>query len=215
MDRVVAAALTDLNRVFASYPRRPVLDRCPHCGPPVPVDEFDLFSLTLKLGNTIGTRSDVKALLPMLLECLVNSMELDADLVLAKLPQEDWRSWPDGEQRAIEGYCDAVWSALLREFPSRLGAFALAEDFLRSVAVAGIAPDGFLAAWDARTDSAADRHLAALVSGSLPQDRSASAVRAWLARDTVRQRLFHAYERDHELPWAGDLALAHDIAGFW
>ncbi|UGT42385.1 hypothetical protein LTV02_02895 [Nocardia yamanashiensis] len=215
MDRVVAAALTELNRVFANYPRRPVLDRCPHCGPPVPVDEIDLFSLTLKLGNTIGTRSDVKALLPMLLECLVNSTELDTDMVFGKLPQEDWHAWPPVEQRAIDQYCDAVWQAILAEFPSRLGAFGQAEDFLRPAAAAGIPLDRFLTVWDNRAGSAADRHLAALVSGPLPSDRDATAVRAWLARDDLRHRLFRAYERDHDLPWADELALAHDIAGFW
>ncbi|WP_067813038.1 hypothetical protein [Nocardia inohanensis] len=215
MDPAIAEALTELGRVFAVYPRRPVLERCPHCGPPIRVDEFDLFSLTLKLGNTIGDRSDVKALLPMLLECLVNSTELDTDLVFGKLPQEDWRSWPDREQRAIEHYCDAVWQSILAEFPCRLGAFAQVEDFLRPVAAAGIPLDRYLAAWDERAGSAADRHLAALVTGPLPADRAADTVRAWLARDALRQRLFRAYERDHDRPWADDLALAHDIASLW
>ena len=121
MDGELAAAVARLREAFARYPRRAVLDGCPHCRGPVPVDDRDLFSLTISLGNTVGSREDVKALLPMLLERLVTSMELDPGIVLGKLPHEKWRAWPRAEQDAVDGYLDAVWRSLLAEYFGRSG----------------------------------------------------------------------------------------------
>ena len=85
----------------------------------MPVNEHDLYALTISLGNTVGTRDDVKSLLPMLLERLVATGELDPGIVLGKLPREQWRTWP-GHEAAIDGYLDAVWRSLLAEYPPRV-----------------------------------------------------------------------------------------------
>lgn len=129
VDGGLGIVLAQLGQVFAPYPRRAVLDGCPHCRTSTSVDEHDLFSLTIRLGNTVGDREDVKSLLPLLFERLVTSNDLDPGIVLSKLTQEQWRTWPPVEQRAIEEYLDAVWRSLLAEFPSRVGAFVDAAKF--------------------------------------------------------------------------------------
>ncbi|MCG5469528.1 hypothetical protein LADH09A_003443 [Micromonospora sp. LAH09] len=138
MDDELTAALARVRDAFARYPRRAVLDGCPHCKGSVVVDEHDLFSLTISLGNTVGDRADVKSLLPVLLERLLVSEDLYPAIVLGKASYEEWRTWPRAEQK-----------------PSVLG--------------------------------------------------------DWLRRDTVRDRLHRAFERDHDTPWADDLARAHDL----
>lgn len=207
----VAIAAQNLAATFASYPRRAVLDRCPHCGPPVRVDECDLFWLSIKLGNTVGDRDDVKALLPRLFESLVATGELDPGIVLGKLTQEQWRDWPPIERQAIDDFLDAVWDSLLAEFPSRLGAFTDVGEFLRAVGAAGAGLDRFLARWDTVHGRSADRHLAALVNDVFWMTGRPGAVHAWLRRDLVRQRLFQAFERDGDTAWADDIAMAYDL----
>ncbi|MCU1646960.1 MAG: hypothetical protein JWN03_7235 [Nocardia sp.] len=197
---------------FGGYARRAVLERCPHCGPPVRVDECDLFWLSIKLGNTVGGRDDVKALLPMLFGRLITSDELDAGIVLGKLQQEQWGSWPLGERRAVEEFLDAVWRRVLGEFPARVGAFTGAREFLGGVASAGIGPARFLTAWESIAGCAADRHLAALVNEMGWVSDQEGAVVAWLRREVVQERLFRAYERDHAAVWADDFARAYDLA---
>ncbi|MCW3839719.1 hypothetical protein ONA70_06370 [Micromonospora yasonensis] len=95
------------------------------------VDEHDLFSLTISLGNTVGSREDVKSLLPVLFERLVMSDELDPSIVLGLLLREEWRTWPGAEQDAVDRYLEAVWRSLLAEYPSRLGSFLDAVTFPR------------------------------------------------------------------------------------
>jgi hypothetical protein len=211
VDGELAITLARLDRAFAPYPRRAVLDGCPHCRPSTPVDEHDLFSLTIRLGNTVGNREDVKSLLPLLLERLVTSHELDPDIVLSKLVQEQWRTWPSAKQQAVEEYLDAVWRSLLTEFPSRTGAFVDAAIFLDAANMTGGSIDPFLAAWNTTLCPAADQHLALLVNGHGFADRRRKVVTAWLCREAIRDRLLTAFERDHNAAWADDLARAYDI----
>ncbi|MFE3189743.1 hypothetical protein ACFXHA_12090 [Nocardia sp. NPDC059240] len=213
MTEEIAAALRGLASAFEHYPQRPVLQRCPHCGPPVRVAEVDLFWLSLKLGNTVGDISDVKAFLPLLFERLVTTDELDGGIVLGKLAQQDWLSWPPPERLAVDTVIDAIWLALLSEFPSRIGAFTDPADFLAAVATATVPVDGFLTVWDSTHGEAADRHLAEFVNGAPFSGRLAPEVRAWIGRKSLRNRLLRAYERHHEDPeWSDAFARAHDLA---
>jgi hypothetical protein len=41
--------------------------------------------------------------------------------------------------------------------------------------------------------------------------RRPSAMVAWLRRQSVRDRLHRAFERDHDTPWADDPARAYDL----
>ncbi|MGW5106720.1 hypothetical protein [Nocardia sp. NPDC004123] len=211
MDAALANTLTRVGQAFSPYPHRAVLDGCPHCRPTTLVDEHDLFSLTMRLGTTVGSRTDVKSLLPLLLERLVTSRELDPYIVLSKLAQEQWRTWPSVEQQAIEEYLATVWRALLAQFPSQTGAFVDAADFLAAVDETGDGVDPFLATWDTVLGPAADRHLALLVNSYIYADRRHKVTAAWLYRKTIRNRLLTAFERDHDAAWADDLAMAYDI----
>jgi hypothetical protein len=211
VDDGLAVALVLVRRVFARYPRRPVLEGCPHCRGPVLVDEHDLFSLTVSLGNTVGDRDDVKNLLPLLLERLVASADLDPWIVLSMLPRQEWRTWPEAEQDAVDGYLDAVWRSLLAAYPSQVGSFLGALTFLDAVAATGESVDRFLDMWTVSPGSAADRHLAAAVNGLNFASRKSGSLDTWLRRDAVRDRLYRAFERDHESTWANDLARAYDL----
>ncbi len=215
MNGDLVAAIGWLREEFARYPRLAVLDGCPHCRGRVTVDDHDLYSLTISLGNTVGDEYDVKSLLPLLLERLVTSGEIDAAIVLGKLPQQRWRTWPAQEQAAVDCYLDAVWRCLLARWPSTLGSFVDAATFLEAVAAAGECLDRFLVAWDATPGSAADQHLAELVNGLDLAVRRPRAMDAWVRRDTVRDRLYQAFQRDHRAPWADDLARAYDLARGW
>lgn len=215
MDDELAAAVTRVREAFVRYPRRVALEGCPHCRPRVRVDDETLLSLTIRLGNTVGDRDDVKSLLPLLLERLVTSGGLDPAIVLAKLPQEQWRTWPEAEQDAVHGYLDSVWRSLLAQYPSQVRCFADAATFLDAAAATGESVSRFLDAWDATGSSSADRHLADLVTGRAFAGRRATAEKAWLQRETVRARLYRAFQREHDTPWADDLACAYGLTGAW
>ncbi|MEU5950258.1 hypothetical protein ABZ793_32600 [Micromonospora sp. NPDC047465] len=211
MDGDLSVAVAGLQEVFARYPRRAMLEGCPHCRGPVPVDDHHLFSLTISLGNTVGNRDDLKSLLPLLLERMVSSTELDPAIVLGKLPREQWRTWPEAEQGSIDGYLDAVWRSLLATYPSQVGSFFDPATFLDAVMAGGESVERFLDVWDVMLGSAADRHLAATVNGLDFAGRRPTALAAWLRRESVRDRLFRAFERDHAMSWGDDLARAYDL----
>ncbi|MEU4644282.1 hypothetical protein [Micromonospora sp. NPDC023814] len=211
MDGDLSVAVAGLQEAFARYPRRAMLEGCPHCRGPVPVDDHDLFSLTISLGNTVGSRDDLKSLLPLLLERMASSTELDPAIVLGKLPREQWRTWPEAEQGAVDGYLDAVWRSLLATYPSQVGSFLDPATFLDAVVAGGESVERFLDVWDVTLSSAADRHLAVTVNGLDFADRRSAALAAWLRRESVRDRLFRAFERDHAMSWGDDLAWAYDL----
>ena len=164
----------------------------PHCRGDERVEDHDLFSLTISLGNTVGAEADVKALLPMLLANLVTTTELDPGIVLGKVSP----TWPAAERRAVDRFLDAAWQQLLADFPANLGAFHDVLTFLHAVPN----PAHFLADWP--QGPAADRHLAACVLTTTDD---------WAHRDSVRDRLLAAFERDHDQPWADEFAVAHDF----
>ncbi|MFI6324599.1 hypothetical protein ACIBG8_44225 [Nonomuraea sp. NPDC050556] len=198
-------ALERLREAFARYPRRAVLEGCPHCRGSVTVDDHDLFSLTISLGNTVGTSDDVKSFVPLLLERLTVGYELDPSMVMAKLTQEHWRTWPTAEQKAIDDYLMAVWRTLLTTYPAKLGSLSNASDFLSTVEA-----DDFLKEWDNTQGIAPDRHLASLVEAWIHDPTLPTQVINWLRRDVIRERLYKAFERDHTEPWSNDFARAHD-----
>ncbi|AYF74862.1 hypothetical protein D7D52_14430 [Nocardia yunnanensis] len=212
MTEGITAALRDLSAAFAPYPRRPILDRCPHCGPPVQVADADLFWLSIKLGNTVGDSADVKALLPLLLEHLATTNELDPTIVLGKLTQWDWRSWPPVEQAAIDRYLNQIWLALLSQSPSRIGAFADPAAFLEALSAVNVPLEPFLSRWDSMQDKEADHSLAKFIV-SLPVQPCSPELQAWIARKDVQDSLLRAFERHHTDPQQADtFANAYDIA---
>ncbi|MEV0151246.1 MULTISPECIES: hypothetical protein [unclassified Nonomuraea] len=211
MDDGLAAAVRRLQEAFAGYPRRAVLEGCPHCRGSVAVDEHDLFSLTISLGNTVGTGDDVKSLLPLLLERLATGHELVPSMVLSLLVRQGWRTWPTAEREAVDGYLTAIWRSLLAEYPPRVGSLCDAAEFLSVAGEFTGSTSLFLRDWDTTRGPAADRHLADLVTGWAGGARLPAAVLTWLHSDVVRARLYDAFERDHDASWADDLARAYDL----
>ncbi|MEW1584895.1 hypothetical protein AB0283_05540 [Micromonospora vinacea] len=211
MENELRAALAGVRDAFGRYPRRPVLDGCPHCEGSVQVDEHDLFTLTISLGSTVGDRADVKARLPVLLERLLGSDDLDPAIVLGKLAYQEWRTWPRVEQQAIDAYLDVVWRSLLADHPRRLGSFTDPATFLDAARAAGERVERFLDVWDATLTPSADRHLAEMVSGLNFTRQKPSTVGDWMRREATRDRLHRAWERDYGSPWADDLARACDL----
>ncbi|GAA5183541.1 hypothetical protein GCM10023322_23060 [Rugosimonospora acidiphila] len=205
-------ALRRVGVAFAGYPRRAVLDGCPHCRGQVSVADHDLFSLALSLGGTVGTDADLKSLLPLLLERLVTGDELDADTVLGKLTLAGgWQTWPAGERDALRGYLDTVWRSILSRYPARCGGLRDASSFLIAARPLHEGVGRYLRIWDATPGAAPDRHLADLVidwvgGSGIPDD----AV-AWARRPAVRDRLYAAVVRDLDAPWSGRLAQAYDF----
>jgi len=118
-----------------------------------------------------------------------------------------------GGAAAVDGYLDVVWRSLLAEYPSRVGSFDDASTFLDAVVAAGESVDRFLDVWDVTVGPAADRHLAGMVNGLDFAARRPSTLRAWSCGETVRDRLLRAFDRDHNRPWADDLARAYDLIG--
>lgn len=211
MDDGLAAAVGRLRETFARYPRRTVLEGCPHCRGSVPVDEHDRFSLTISLGGTVGTDDDVKSLVPLLLERLATGHELVPRMVFSLLVRQGWRTWPTAEQEAVDGYLMVVWRLLLAEYPPRVGAFGDAAEFLGVAGKFTGSVGLFLHDWDTIRGSAADRHIADLVIGWVRGAELPAAVLTWLHRDMVRDRLYGAFELDHDASWADDLARAYDL----
>jgi hypothetical protein len=169
----------------------------------------DLFALSLRLGNTVGTADDVKSLLPRLLTRLVESDELDEHIVMGKCL--DWSAWPLGERAALDRYLHAVWRSLLARYPARTGSLTDAACFLG--AVAPLYRDRvvvFPQMWRAINPPAADRHLADLVHAWVAGADLPAPVVAWLRRPVVRGYLFLAYIRQRDAPWSGELAAAYD-----
>ncbi|MEU5552120.1 hypothetical protein ABZ738_20320 [Micromonospora sp. NPDC047793] len=211
MDGDLIVAVARLRDAFVRYPDRAVLDGCPHCRGQVPVDGHDLFSLAISLGNTVGSCDDLKSLLPLLLGRLATSTELDPAIVLGKLRRGQWHTWPEAEQDAIDGYLDAVWRSLLATYPSQVGSFLDPTTFLDAVVAGGESVTRFLGIWDVTHSSAADRHLADTVNGLNFADRRPTTLVTWLRSETVRDRLYRAFERDHAMSWGDDLARAYDL----
>lgn len=205
-------AVARLREVFARYPVRPVLEGCPHCRGDVSTAHPDLFALSLRLGNTVGTHEDLKSFLPALLAELVRSDELDETIVLGRL--DGWRAWPEDEQEAVEGFLLAGWRALLRHYPARLGSFSDAADFLLAVQPAYATPAIFLRTWEETRTRAANRHLADTVEHWVHSGRELSPlVVAWLHRPHIRTRLYLAFSADPAGPDADLYARAFDFLG--
>ncbi|MGQ5265046.1 hypothetical protein ACTWLT_30265 [Micromonospora sp. ZYX-F-536] len=211
MDDELVAALTRVQDAFAPYPRRGVLEGCPHCRGSVVVDDHDLSGLTISLGNTVGSRDDVKSLLPVLLERLLVSGELEPSIVFGKLSHQEWRTWPEVEQDAVDGYLDAVWRSVLAGHPCRLESFPDAVSFLDAALLTGESIDRFLHTWDVTLTPSEDRHLAETVNRLNFTAQRPSALGDWLRRDTTRERLYRAFERDPTSAWSDDLARAYDL----
>ena len=205
-------AIAQLREVFARYPVRAVLEGCPHCRGDVSADHPDLFALSLRLGNTVGTHDDLKSFLPTLFAELVTSGELDETVVVGRL--DGWREWPEDEREAVAGFLLASWSALLARYPAQLGSFRDAAGFLLAVQPMVATLEKFLQVWERTRTRPADRHLADTVDHWVHSGRELSPyVVAWLHRPHIRTRLYLAFSADPAAADADLFARAFDFLG--
>jgi hypothetical protein len=178
--------------------------------------EYNIHSLTISLGNLIGTFDDLKSLLPMLLTRLVaddvaSSERPDESVVIGKLAGErHWRNWPAPERDAIDAYLHAAWRALLSTYPARTGALVDPATFLRTVEPVYGDLTGFLTAWRAVNPPAADRHLADLVHAWVYTADLPEQVVRWLRTPDTRGLVYLAFVRATGAA-ADDLARACDF----
>lgn len=204
------AAAGRLRAAFAGYPVRPVLEGCPHCRGTVVVADEDLFDLSLRLGNTVGTYEDMKSHLPAMLADLATSDDLDESIVLGRLTgPPGWQTWPAAERAAITEFLYAMWRALLSAYP----ALRDAHTFLREMDRIGLDLGPFLRTWETTLAAAADRHLADLVDARTSRTGFPAAVIEWLGRPATRDRLYRAFASDPDGPAAEEFARAYDLLG--
>lgn len=126
MSTELGSALGRLYEAFASYKLRGHIESCPCCcGPEVtrPLQAKSLPNLTsadlglyaVRAMTTIGDVDDFRHFLPRILELAVRD-ELPArtEIVLGKLAYANWRSWPQAERVAVEGFLREAWRQVRR-----------------------------------------------------------------------------------------------------
>jgi len=122
----LVGAIRELYRVFRPYQVRRHPEGCPCCVSDA--DKRRLFSKPLEkltpdeLGRfawkaltTWGTVEDLKHFLPRMLELVAKDdcAPFEREVLFGKLRLGEWRTWPEGERRAVEVFLDAVWQDCL------------------------------------------------------------------------------------------------------
>jgi hypothetical protein len=131
--QAVTEAVEALYREFAGYPLRPVTYHCDCCVGEA--DELEIRSAPLRDLTpeqlqgfaasslmTWGDLIDVKHFLPRLFEIAANegypNDYPDLETLVGLLDRGDWRTWPDGEQAAVERFLGAWWDQELTAVPA-------------------------------------------------------------------------------------------------
>ncbi len=231
-------AIENLYRVFQGYELRSNTDACLchhsaedehriHRKPLNKLSHNDLQQYATDAIYTWGTGDDFKHFVPRLFELLTQPVESgcsfpDAASILGKLSYESWcsshwRSWPQEEQKAISGYLQAVWDAVLDSDPDDLP-FDGAHGWLEAIAQAEHALMPYLDRWLNAPSLNAHRNLALMITqNGLPSVKIQSGaywaghreqwnqLSDWLRRPEVREKLTSAFERWSDLPVASEL----------
>lgn len=183
--KALQEAIEGLYSTFAVYPLRPSIEGCNHCISPEdharihsrPLRELtadDLEEYSYSAMNTWGNEDDLRHFLPRLLELIAfNTSYLCPPVVVLKLHDAGWRTWPQEEQAAIEAYLSALWAFALECFPYADPDGWTAEECLCTIAqvVDDLGP--FLDHWRRSESRAALCHLALLIyenAALLPED---------------------------------------------
>jgi hypothetical protein len=119
-------AVEDLYRAFQNVRKPTGIDFCAHCHDPgevadllsKPLRDVSIESLTSYIYsafNTGGAKEDYMYFLPRCLDlcCSSGYPRLDVELVLNKLPQAEWRIWPEQLQRGVERFIDQVLTSFV------------------------------------------------------------------------------------------------------
>lgn len=114
-------ATASLYEAFCRYPLKPKIESCPHCEldsaeaslrarPLQDLTWADLGVYPFKAMTTFGDASDFKHFLPRILELYVLDHEgahYDVEVVLEKLNDASWTSWPETEKQAVRRFIGA------------------------------------------------------------------------------------------------------------
>ncbi len=126
----VAEAVERLYAAFAAYPAPKSIDGCPccvgesdreglHAAPLRQITAEQLGRYPAKALTTMGNEDDYRHFLPRLLELSLapnGRHGLDPWLIFGKLSYGHWTTWPMAEQKALVGFLQTIWQALI-EYP--------------------------------------------------------------------------------------------------
>jgi len=204
--------------VFATYRMGGNMSHCDHCvtqdevdrltGVPLRKLSWDLVGhYSSKAMNTWGDSKDFKHFLPRILEAIAyENYPYDVEVVGNKLCMAEWTNWPPSEQSAVRNYFHALWSCLIRTFPSRSDFPAIGQ-IDGMICLLGKVYDDvcpFLAEWLEDKSAASLRHIAGFVSANAPRWNQKRKLRnafweenqstmiqtgEWMMSEPVRQRL--------------------------
>jgi len=107
--------------------------------------------------------------LPRLLELLAFDphLAINPEILIGKLHDARWRSWPGEEQRAIEAYLAATWRAVLASYSS-MRPYWDAGTGLCAIAQAADDLAAYLDHWRQDRSMVGRHHLANFVNSSTP-----------------------------------------------
>lgn len=174
-------AIKGLYKAFARYPLRSRVEGCPHCvsaddntvlhsRPLEQLGAGDLSRYAFKAMSTWGDDEDFRHFLPRLLELLAFDphLAINPEILIGKLHDARWRSWPGEEQRAIEAYLAATWRAVLASYSS-MRPYWDAGTGLCAIAQAADDLAAYLDHWRQDRSMVGRHHLANFVNSSTPK----------------------------------------------
>ncbi len=138
--------------------------------------------------TTWGDTDDLRHFLPRLLELATSDdLNVDVEIVPAKLRMARWWTWPPDERAAVEAYLAAWWRQTLAAFPARhdVGTVLCAI----AQVVDDLAP--LLSTWLDEPSEAAARHLADLVNDVVRSITHRSGVPVYVGGPWWRERPDH------------------------
>ena len=182
------ASVVRLYEVFERYRARAEMPHCEHCMSSqeihdlcaIPLEELTdplLRKYAWHAIGTVGEANDFRHFLPAVFErMLVEDGSIDAEVIISKLPQAGWESWPAVEQQAVREFLAEWWLGVISNPP---GAW-LAESCLCAIAQVTDDLASFLDAWRRCPGPAPLQHVAealGLEYGGLI--RGETPIRAW------------------------------------
>ena len=231
--RTLEAAVEGLYSTFASYKLHGPVVGCPHCTsladderlrsrPLRDLHAGDLQRFAFKAMSTLGTVEDFKHFLPRMLEIAAQEGEVgdtDFEVLMGKLHDAEWSTWPSPERAAVERFLTALWWGVLGTYPAP----ADIDTYLCGLGRAGDDLSPFLDHWERDTSVAALGHLAEFVTENAPawakhqrlrsafwtgRDDQVRQVLDWLARPALQAHLEEGFFRHADEPVAGELSIA-------
>jgi hypothetical protein len=155
-------AIEGLYTAFSDYPLPKFTDPCLHCHSledeaklrSAPLREIDSDHLRDYAVDALLVWGDVpvfKHFLPRIFELFVSTPDpaivfADPEIMFSKFRHAAWRTWPAGEQSAVEAFLQRVWEEVLGE-PTEDGRFSDVESWLCSIAQCEEDLDPYLQRW--------------------------------------------------------------------